>query len=110
MLMPMLLAIVLGAILAGQLLSRTDGRYRAQAVVSTVLMAGGMYLYSILSDGGGFAQGRTTLFGQVCVIIAALGFGGVVGDALSGSAEWSPVQERGGCDGGVAVQPLPWAA
>ncbi len=78
MLMPMLLGIVLGAILAGQLLSRTGGRYRIQTVAGAALMAGGMYLFSILGDGRGFAQGMPVLFSQLYLIIAALGFGAVV--------------------------------
>ena len=79
MLMPMLLGIVLGAIVAGQLLSRIGGHYRVQALAGTALMAGGMYLFSILGDGGGFARSMPVLFSQVYLIIAALGFGAVVG-------------------------------
>ena len=45
MLAPMLLGMVVGAILAGQLLSRTGGHYRVQALVSAALMAAGMYLF-----------------------------------------------------------------
>ncbi|MYH61762.1 MAG: MFS transporter [Caldilineaceae bacterium SB0675_bin_29] len=78
MLMPMLLGIVLGAIVAGQLLSRTGGHYRVQALAGTALMAGGMYLFSILGDGGGVAQSMPVLFSQLYLIIAALGFGAVV--------------------------------
>ncbi|MDE0196670.1 MAG: MFS transporter [Caldilineaceae bacterium] len=78
MLMPMLLGIVLGAIVAGQLLSRTGGHYRIHAVAGTALMAGGMYLFSILGDGGGLAQRMPVLFSQLFLIIAALGFGAVV--------------------------------
>jgi len=78
MLMPMLLGIVLGAIVAGQLLSRTGSHYRVQAVAGIALMAGGMYLFSILGDGGGLAQSMPVLFSQIYLIIAALGFGAVV--------------------------------
>ena len=78
MLMPMLLGIVLGAILAGQLLSRIGSHYRMQTLAGTALMAGGMYLFSILGDGGGLAQSMPVLFSQVYLIIAALGFGAVV--------------------------------
>lgn len=41
LLAPILLGIVVGAILAGQLLSRAGGHYRTQALVSAALMAGG---------------------------------------------------------------------
>ena len=78
MLMPMLLGIVLGAIVAGQLLSRTGSRYRIQALAGTALMAGGMYLFSIMGDGGGLARSMPVLFSQIYLIIAALGFGAVV--------------------------------
>ncbi|MCY4416271.1 MAG: MDR family MFS transporter [Chloroflexi bacterium] len=78
MLAPMLLGMVLGAILAGQLLSRAGGHYRIQLLVSTTLMAAGMYLLSTLSDGWGFAQSSPILYSQIYLIITALGFGGVV--------------------------------
>ena len=78
LLIPMLLGMVVGAIVAGQLLSRTAGHYRAQALICTALMAAGMYLFSTLSDGGSFAQGRPILSSQVYLVITALGFGGVV--------------------------------
>ena len=78
MLAPMLLGMVLGAILAGQLLSRSGSHYRVQLLVSTALMAGGMYLFSTLSEGVGFAQSRPILYSQIYLVITALGFGGVV--------------------------------
>ena len=78
LLIPMLLGIVLGAILAGQLLSRAGGHYRMQTLVSTALMATGMYLFSTLSGGGGFPESRPVLFSQIYLVITVLGFGGVV--------------------------------
>ncbi len=78
LLIPMLLGLVLGAIVGGQLLSRTGGRYRLLVVTSTALMAGGMYLFSTLSDDGGFAQSSPILFSQIYLVITALGFGSVV--------------------------------
>ena len=78
LLIPMLLGLVLGAIVGGQLLSRTGGRYRLLVVTSTALMAGGMYLFSTLSDGGGFAESSPILFSQIYLVITALGFGSVV--------------------------------
>ncbi len=78
MLAPMLLGMVMGAILAGQLLSRAGGNYRLQLLVNTALMAAGVFLFSTLSDGWGFSRSRPILFSQVCLVITALGFGGVV--------------------------------
>ncbi len=78
LLAPMLLGIVVGAILAGQMLSRTGEHYRLQALVSTALMGGGMYLFSTLGDGGGFARNSPVLYSQIYLMITALGFGGVV--------------------------------
>ena len=78
LLAPMLLGMVVGAILAGQVLSRTGGHYRMQLLVSTALMAGGMYLFSTLGDGGGFARSSPILYSQTYLMITALGFGGVV--------------------------------
>ena len=78
LLAPMLLGMVVGAILAGQLLSRTGGHYRMQLLVSTALMAAGMYFFSTLSDGWVFTRSRPILYSQVYLIVTALGFGGVV--------------------------------
>ena len=78
LLAPMLLGMVLGAILAGQLLSRAGGRYRMQLLVSVALMAAGMCLFPTLSDGWGFARSSPILSSQLYLVIAALGFGGVV--------------------------------
>ena len=78
MLAPMLLGMVVGAILAGQLLSRAGSHYRVQLLVSTALMALGMYLFSTMGDGESFARSRSILFSQIYLIITALGFGGVV--------------------------------
>ena len=78
LLAPMLLGIVVGAILAGQMLSRAGGHYRLQVLVSAALMAGGMYLFSTLGDGGGFVRNSPVLYSQLYLMITALGFGGVV--------------------------------
>ena len=78
MLIPILLGIVLGAIGAGQLLSRAGGRYRVQTVVGTVLMAGGIYFFSVPGGGGDFSGRMPVILGQVYLIAAALGFGTVV--------------------------------
>ena len=78
MLAPMLLGMVVGAILAGQLLSRAGSHCRVQLLVNTALMALGMYLFSTMGDGESFARSRYILFSQIYLIITALGFGGVV--------------------------------
>ena len=78
MLAPMLPGMVLGAILAGQLLSRAGGHYRMQLLVTTALMAAGMYLFSTLSAGVGLTQSKQILYSQIYLVIVALGFGGVV--------------------------------
>ena len=78
LLTPMLLGMVLGAIVAGQLLSRTGGRYRLQTVISAACMGLGMCLFSTLSYGWGFTENNPILFSQVYLIITALGFGGIV--------------------------------
>ena len=78
MLAPMLLGMVVGAILAGQLLSRTGGHYRVQLLVSTALMAAGMYFFSTLSNGWGMAGSRPILYSLLYLVITAIGFGGIV--------------------------------
>ena len=78
LLIPMLLGIVLGAILAGQLLSRTAGRYRLQTLASGALMAAGMWLFSTLDNGAGLAGNKPILLSQTYLVVTALGFGGVV--------------------------------
>ena len=73
LLAPMLLGLVFGAILSGQLLSRMGGRYRLQAVVGTGLMTAGMVLIATLNV-------ETPLF-QSLGYIAITGFG--MGTTLS---------------------------
>lgn len=101
LLAPMLLGIVVGAILAGQLLSRAGGHYRLQLLVSTALMAMGMYLFSTLGDGGGYARNSPVIYSQIYLMITALGFGGVV--ATLSVAVQNAVPYR---DAGVATAAL----
>ena len=54
---PMIFGLVLGAILSGQLIARTGERYRAQAVVSTGMLAAGMYLLSTMNEDTTLARG-----------------------------------------------------
>lgn len=45
-LIPMMLGIVFGSFISGQLLSRTGGHYRIQAIIGTFLMCAGLFLLS----------------------------------------------------------------
>lgn len=72
LLIPMLLAMALGGVAAGQLLSRMGGGYRIQAAVHTGLMALGMYLMSTIR------QDTSLLVCEIWIVIAGLGFGGAI--------------------------------
>ena len=50
LLAPLLPGIVFGAIVSGQLLSRTGGRYRLQVLATTMLTTVGMYLISAMNE------------------------------------------------------------
>ena len=50
LLAPLLPGIVFGAIVSGQLLSRTGGRYRLQVLTTTMLTTVGMYLISTMNE------------------------------------------------------------
>lgn len=67
---PMILGIVLGAVLSGQLITRIGGRYRIQAMVSTGMMAAGMYLLSTMTGDTSLARGMGYVF------VAGIGVGG----------------------------------
>ena len=107
LLAPMLLGIVVGAIQAGQMLSRTGGHYRLQALVSTALMAGGMYLFSTLGDGGGFARNSPLLYSQIYLMITALGFGGVVATLSVAVQNAVPYQDVARRNRRAAILPFP---
>ncbi len=64
---PMMLGIVVGATVSGQLLSRTGERYRIQALIGTAIMAMGMYLVSTMSE--------TTSFARAVGYIVVMGIG-----------------------------------
>ncbi|MCY4653014.1 MAG: MDR family MFS transporter [Dehalococcoidia bacterium] len=53
---PMMLGIVFGATLSGQLLSRTGGHYRLQAVIGTALMVAGAFLISTMNPDTSFVR------------------------------------------------------
>jgi EmrB/QacA subfamily drug resistance transporter len=64
---PMMLGMVFGAALSGQVLSRTGGRYRVQALIGVAIMGVGLYLVSQMTEATGF--------GRAVVNIVILGFG-----------------------------------
>ena len=68
----LMLGLVAGTIVSGQLLSRTGGHYRIQAVAATALMAVGVYLLSTMSNQTGPAQVALYL------VMVGLGFGGAL--------------------------------
>ena len=72
LLAPMLLGIVFGGVLSGQLLSRAGGHYRVQAVVGTGLMAAGMYLVSTMH------AGTSIVLSEMYIVTAGFGFGAIV--------------------------------
>ena len=66
---PIVVGLVVGNVLAGQLVARTRGYYRVQAVVGTALLATAMYLLSTMNE-------ATSLrWGMGCVFIAGIGVG-----------------------------------
>ena len=71
-LIPMVFGVVIGAVLSGQLIARTGGRYRAQGIVSTGLLAAGMYLLSTMNEDTSLTRGMSYVF------VAAIGAGGTM--------------------------------
>ncbi len=53
---PMMLGIVFGATMSGQLLSRTGGHYRIQAIIGTGVMVAGTFLISTMDVNTSFAR------------------------------------------------------
>ena len=72
LLAPMVLGLVMGAILSGRLIARTGGHYRAQAVVSTGILAAGMYLLSSMGES------TTPTQGMAYVFVTGIGVGGTL--------------------------------
>ena len=66
---PMMLGIVFGATLSGQLLSRTGGHYRIQAIIGTGLMMLGAILISTMNPGTSFLRA----VGYIIVLGVGLG-------------------------------------
>lgn len=72
LLAPMLLGIVFGGVLSGQLLSRAGGHYRVQALVGTGFMAVGMFLLSTMH------AGTSIVLSEIYIVAAGFGFGAIV--------------------------------
>ena len=72
LLIPTLLGMVAGGIVAGQALSRTSGYYRVQALGCAALMTAGLFLLVTLGEAGGVTPAL------ICNVIAGLGIGGIV--------------------------------
>ena len=71
LLIPMLLGVAFGGVVAGSALSRTSGFYRSQALACAVLMTAGLFLLST-------PRAMTNVvWSQVYVVVAALGMGGI---------------------------------
>jgi len=66
---PMMLGMVGGSFISGQLLSRAGGHYRIQGAVGLVIMAVGMYLLSRMSIETSYASA------VVNIVITGLGLG-----------------------------------
>ena len=69
---PIVVGLVIGNVLAGQLIARTRGYYRPQAVAGTAILATGMYLLSTLN------QDTSLTWGMGCVFVAGIGVGGTL--------------------------------
>ena len=66
---PIVVGLVLGRALSGQLIARTAGHYRPQAVAGTGMLATGMYLLSTLNDATSLA------WAMGCVFLVGIGVG-----------------------------------
>ncbi|MDP7102749.1 MAG: MDR family MFS transporter [SAR202 cluster bacterium] len=64
---PMMMGVVFGAAISGQLLSRMGGRYRIQALIGISIMTTGMYLIGSMDE--------TTSFGTAVGFLIVMGFG-----------------------------------
>ena len=88
LLAPMLPGIVFGAVVSGQLLSRTGGRYRLQVLATTMLTTVGMYLISTMDETTG-----AILMGT-WIVLTGIGIGGtltVVSAAVQNSVPFNLV-------------------
>ena len=69
---PIVVGLVIGSVLSGQLIARTRGYYRAQAVAGTAILATGMYLLSTMNEA------TSLTWGMGCVFVAGIGVGGTL--------------------------------
>ena len=69
---PIVVGLVIGRVLSGQLIAMTGGYYRAQAVAATTILATGMYLLSTLNEETSLTWGMGYLF------IVGIGAGGAL--------------------------------
>ena len=72
LLTPMLLGMVVGGVVAGQVLSGASANYRIQALICAGIMTAGLFLLSTMNATTGVVQGQTY------IVIAGLGVGGIV--------------------------------
>ena len=72
LLIPMLLGMVVGGVVAGRVLSATTGLYRAQALICAGLMTLGLFVLAALNATAGL------FWTQASVVVAAVGIGGIV--------------------------------
>ena len=69
---PIVVGLVIGNVLSGQLVARTGGYYRTQAVAGTAILATGMSLLSTMSED------TSLTWGMGCVFVAGIGVGGTL--------------------------------
>ena len=69
---PIVVGLVIGSVLSGQLVARTGGHYRAQAVAGTGMLATAMYLLSAMNES------TSLTWGMGCVFLAGIGAGGTL--------------------------------
>ena len=69
---PIVVGLVIGRVLSGQLIARTGGYYRAQAVAATRILATGMYLLSTMNEDTSLTWGMGNVF------VVGIGVGGAL--------------------------------
>ena len=69
---PIVVGLVIGSVISGQLIARTSGHYRAQAVAGTTVLSVGMCLLSTMNSDTSLTSGL------VYVFIAGVGTGGTL--------------------------------
>ena len=69
---PIVVGLIIGNVLSGQLVARTGGYYRAQAVVGTAILLAGLYLLSSMNENA------SPTWAMGCVFVAGVGVGGTL--------------------------------